>query len=75
MSARSILLDTVFVTEELVTSAVKATGVTDEHVRWTEVTRVNFITVHLLAGRTASTSRYGTVPLIYRCYLTMPDRR
>ena len=30
--ARSILLDAVFVTEKLVTSAVKATGVTDEHV-------------------------------------------
>jgi hypothetical protein len=49
MGARSILLDAVFVTEELVTSTVKATGVTDEHVRWTEVTRINFfITVHLL---------------------------
>jgi hypothetical protein len=46
--ARSILLDAMFVTEELVTSAVEDTGVTDEHVRWTEVTRVNFITVHLL---------------------------
>ncbi|MCA1709255.1 MAG: hypothetical protein LC808_40620, partial [Actinobacteria bacterium] len=34
--------------EELVTSAVKATGVMDEHVHWTEVTRINFITVHLL---------------------------
>ena len=43
---RSILLDAVLVTEELVTSAVKATGVMDEHVHWTEVTRINFITVH-----------------------------
>ncbi len=46
--ARSILSDAVIVTEELVTSAVKATGVTDEHVHWTQVTRINFITVHLL---------------------------
>jgi len=55
---------------------VKATGVMDGHVRWTEVTRINFITVHTFwAGRTASASSYGTVPLIYRCYLTMPDHR
>jgi hypothetical protein len=46
--ARSILLDAVFVTEELATSVVKATGVMDEHVHWTEITRINFITVHLL---------------------------
>lgn len=46
--ARSILLDAVAATEELVTSAVKATGVMDEHVHWTEVIRLNFITVHLL---------------------------
>ncbi len=47
--ARSILLDAVAVTEDLVTNAVKATGVTDEHVHWTEVTRINSITVHLLS--------------------------
>jgi hypothetical protein len=46
--ARPIQLDAVFVTEELVTSAVKATDVMDEHVHWTELTRINFITVHLL---------------------------
>jgi hypothetical protein len=39
----------VFVTEQLVTGAVKATGVMDEHAHWTEITRINFITVHLLA--------------------------
>lgn len=47
--ARSILLGAVLVTDELVTSAVKATGVMDEHVHWTEVTRINLITVHLLS--------------------------
>jgi hypothetical protein len=46
--ARAILLDAVFVTEELVTNAVKTTGVMDEHVHWAKVTRINFITVHLL---------------------------
>ncbi len=46
--ARSILLDAVVATEELVTSAVKTTGVRDERVHWTEITRINFITVHLL---------------------------
>lgn len=77
MGARSILLDAVFVTEELVTNAVKATGVTDEHVRWTEVTRINFITVHLL-GREDSIrikvwDSSPNLPLLL--YLTMPDRR
>ena len=37
MGAQSILLEAVFVIEELVTSAVKATGVMDEHAHWTEV--------------------------------------
>lgn len=37
------------VTKELVTSAVMTTGVMDEHVHWTEVTRINFISVHLLS--------------------------
>lgn len=46
--ARSIILNAVSVTEELVTAAVKVTGVMDEHVPWTQVTCINFITVHLL---------------------------
>lgn len=46
--ARSIVLDAVSVTEELVTSAVKATGVMEERVCWTAVTRLNFITVRMM---------------------------
>jgi hypothetical protein len=46
--ALSILPDAVTETEALVTSAVKATGVMVERLRWTEVYHLNFITVRLL---------------------------
>ncbi|MGH3915730.1 MAG: hypothetical protein ACRDTC_20320 [Pseudonocardiaceae bacterium] len=46
--ARGILLDAVSVTEELVTNAVKATGIPEERVHWTELTRIEYITVRLL---------------------------
>lgn len=46
--ARSILRDAVSVTEDLVTSAVEATGVMEERVCWAAVTRLNFITVRLV---------------------------
>jgi len=46
--ARGILLDAVLVTEELVTNAVKATGVMEARVDWNELTRIEFITVRLL---------------------------
>ena len=40
--------EAVLVVDELVTNAVKATGVMDERVRWTEVAHMEFITVRLL---------------------------
>lgn len=43
-----LIQDAVPVVDELVTSAVKATGIMDETVRWTEVTHLEFITVGLL---------------------------
>jgi len=46
--ARSILLDAVLETEELVTNAVNATGIPEERVHWTELTRIEYITVRLL---------------------------
>lgn len=46
--ARSILTDSVQITEELVTNAVKATGVMEERVNWNELTRIEHITVRLL---------------------------
>ncbi|MGH8544740.1 MAG: ATP-binding protein, partial [Gammaproteobacteria bacterium] len=45
---RGILLDAVLVTEELVTNAVRATGVMEARVDWNELTRIEFITVRLL---------------------------
>lgn len=46
--ARAILLDAVVEVEEMVTNAVKATGVMDETVRWTEITRLEYIDVRVL---------------------------
>ncbi len=40
--------DALQVVDALVTSAVRSTGMMDEHPRWTEITSVNFITVRLL---------------------------
>lgn len=46
--ARSILRDSALVTEALVTSVVKATGVMDARPHWTEIEHLNLITVRLL---------------------------
>ncbi|MGH8603495.1 MAG: hypothetical protein ACREXR_12210 [Gammaproteobacteria bacterium] len=46
--ALSILRDAATVTEELVTNAVKATGVMDEFPRWTGLEHLNVIMVRLL---------------------------
>jgi len=46
--ALSVLGDAVTVTEELVTRAVKATGVMGECLRWSELAHVNLIRVRLL---------------------------
>ena len=45
--ARSILRDAVLEVEDLVTAAVKATGIPKERVHWTELTRIEYITVQL----------------------------
>jgi hypothetical protein len=50
---RSILRDAVVETEELVTAAVKATGIPQERVYWTELTRIEYITIQLLGFETA----------------------
>ncbi len=44
---RSILRDAVLEVEDLVTAAVKATGIPQERVYWTELTRIEYITVQL----------------------------
>lgn len=46
--ARVIIDAAVLVVEELVATAVRATGTMEERVRWTELTRIEFITVRLL---------------------------
>lgn len=51
--AAPLINDAVLVVDELVTNAVKATGVMDEHVRWTELTRIEFITVRMLGFETS----------------------
>jgi hypothetical protein len=45
--ARTILRSAVVETEELVTAAVDATGIPQERVYWTELTRIEYITVQL----------------------------
>ncbi|MGH3997733.1 MAG: hypothetical protein ACRDTJ_09760 [Pseudonocardiaceae bacterium] len=52
-SARVIINDAVQVVDELVTAAVNATGIPDERVRWTELTRIEYITVRLLGFETS----------------------
>lgn len=46
--AESILLDAVVEVEKLVTAAVNATGIPEERVHWTELTRIEYITIQLL---------------------------
>jgi hypothetical protein len=45
--ARTILRSAVVETEKLVTAAVNATGIPQERVYWTELTRIEYITVQL----------------------------
>ncbi len=45
--ARTILRSAVVETEELVTAAVNATGIPAERMYWTELTRIEYITVQL----------------------------
>jgi hypothetical protein len=45
--ARTVLHSAVVETEELVTAAVDATGIPGERVWWTELTRIEYITVQL----------------------------
>jgi hypothetical protein len=45
--ARTILRSAVVETEELVTAAVNATGIPEERMRWTELTRIEYITIQL----------------------------
>lgn len=45
---RTILRSAVLETEELVTAAVGCTGIPGERVYWTELTRIEYITVRLL---------------------------
>ncbi len=49
----SILPEATTATEELVTSAVKQTGIMDKRPRWTEVYHLNFITVRLVRLETS----------------------
>ncbi len=51
--AAPLINDAVLVVNELMTNAVRATGVMDEHVRWTELTSIEFITVRLLGFETS----------------------
>ncbi len=46
--ARVVIDDAVLLVDELVTAAVNATGIPDERVRWTELPRIEYITVRLL---------------------------
>lgn len=46
--ASPIVSEAVRAVDELVTNAVRATGVMDEHVRWNELTRIEYIIVRLL---------------------------
>jgi hypothetical protein len=45
--ARTILRSAVVETEELVTAAVNATGIPGERMYWTELTRIEYITIQL----------------------------
>jgi hypothetical protein len=45
--ARTILRSAVIETEELATAAVNATGIPEERVYWTKLTRIEYITVQL----------------------------
>ena len=50
---RSILHAAVVETEALVTAAVKATGIPQERMYWTELTRIEYITVQLYGFETS----------------------
>lgn len=51
--ASVILQDAMSVADDLVTNAVHATGIPQERIHWTELTRIEYITVRLLGLETS----------------------
>lgn len=72
---RTILRSVAVETEESVTTAINATGIPEERMHWTELTRApEYIIVQLYDSLGAFASRCGTAHLIHRFYRRRPSR-